>query len=226
MKTGEIFETQDGSHSIHSEKFGVSYHSKYGAIQESRHVFLEAGLYAQLEDKEEVAVLEIGFGTGLNALLTYQEAEEKKLRIRYDTFEAYPITLAEAITLNYPSLLGKGVMEEVFNEMHKAAWSTPIRLGDYFTFTKYNELFQRIDYPETFNVIYFDAFAPNAQPELWETELMEKMYNALKPGGMLVTYCAKGAVKRVMKGLGFTVEALKGPPGKREMTRAVKPNEV
>ena len=225
MKTGEIFETQDGSHSIYSEKFGVSYHSKYGAIQESRHVFLEAGLYAQLAGKEEIAVLEIGFGTGLNALLTYQEAEDKELRIRYDTFEAYPITLVEATTLNYPSLLGVDI-EGVFNEMHETAWGISIKLGDYFTFTKYNEMFQRIDYLETFNVIYFDAFAPNAQPELWEAELMGKMYNALKPGGMLVTYCAKGAVKRVMKGIGFVVEALKGPPGKREMTRAVKPIEA
>ena len=225
MKTRDIFETQDGSHSIYSEKFGVSYHSKYGAIQESRHVFLEAGLYAQLADKNKIAVLEIGFGTGLNALLTYQEAEKKQLEIRYDTFEAYPITPAEATTLNYPSLLGDNI-KNVFNEMHEGEWGTSIRLGDHFTFTKYNEMFQRIDYAETFNVIYFDAFAPNAQPELWEAELMGKMYNALKPGGMLVTYCAKGAVKRVMKGLGFTVEALKGPPGKREMTRAVKPNEV
>jgi len=221
MGRGEIFETQDGSHSIHSDTYGVSYHSKYGAIQESRHVFLKSGLHYRCIGKEEVSVLEIGFGTGLNAILTLLEAENKSLKIRYEAIEAYPITAEQARTLNYPKFLGEQA-QSYFTSLHEMKWGQVQQISPYFTFQKHHQLFQDIDYQEAFDLIYFDAFAPNAQPELWEEPVLGKMYDALKQDGVLVTYCAKGVVKRTLKGLGFKVESIKGPPGKREMTRAIK----
>lgn len=221
MKDSAIFETQDGSHSIFSDTFGVSYHSKYGAIQESMHVFIHAGLLHVLARKNEIAVLDIGFGTGLNALLTYAETIKRPFQVHYEAIEAYPISADEAARLNYPQILGEA-FNDVFDQLHQLDWGVKHNLSPNFSFQKNQILFQDIQYDQVFDVIYFDAFAPNAQPELWEEEVLGRMYNALKPEGILVTYCAKGAVKRVLKGLGFTVEALQGPPGKREMTRAVK----
>ena len=221
MKDRAIFETQDGSHSIFSDTFGVSYHSKYGAIQESMHVFIHAGLLHALERKSEIAILDIGFGTGLNALLTYAETIKRGFKAHYEAIEAYPISAKEVNQLNYPQLLDE-TLADVFDQLHKLDWGVKHHLSPGFSFQKNQILFQEIQYDQAFDVIYFDAFAPNAQPELWEEDVLGRMYDALKPEGVLVTYCAKGAVKRVLKGLGFTVEALQGPPGKREMTRAVK----
>ncbi|MEL7020202.1 MAG: tRNA (5-methylaminomethyl-2-thiouridine)(34)-methyltransferase MnmD [Bacteroidota bacterium] len=219
----KIFATQDGSHSIYSEQFGVSYHSKYGAIQETQHVFINAGLRLKAVVQQHIAVLDIGFGTGLNALMTLLEAQKRNLRIEYVAYEAYPIQDEQAHTLNYPHVLGlEQVQATAFRQMHDATWGVAHQLTDSFVFTKHLATFDQVDDRERFDVVYFDAFAPNSQPELWETPIMERMYNALKPDGALVTYCAKGAVKRTMKALGFTVERLQGPPGKREMTRAIK----
>lgn len=218
-----IFETQDGSHSIFSEKYGVSYHSKYGAVQETQHVFIEAALRPKAILQKDIAILEIGFGTGLNAFMTYLEAKKFLLNVNYTAIEAYPISIEEAKTLNYPSILRKENEAPFFLKMHQSEWNVSVQMNEFFSLEKRKQLFQEIDYQDLFDLIYFDAFAPNAQPELWETELMTQMYDALKPGGVLVTYCAKGAVKRVMKGVGFEVIAMKGPPGKREMTKATKP---
>ncbi|MCO6479240.1 MAG: tRNA (5-methylaminomethyl-2-thiouridine)(34)-methyltransferase MnmD [Phaeodactylibacter sp.] len=223
MSKGRIFETQDGSHSIFSETFGVSYHSKYGAIQESTHVFIQSGLYYRMAGASQLSVLEIGFGTGLNALLTLLEANKRQLPIYYEAVEAYPITLEEARQLNYPEILGKPAAVEEFLQLHEAAWEETFPFTPYFSFCKRRSRFEEVQYKNAFDVIYFDAFAPNAQPELWEEDILRKMYDALRPNGVLTTYCAKGVVKRRLKSLGFTVEALKGPPGKREMTRAVRP---
>jgi tRNA U34 5-methylaminomethyl-2-thiouridine-forming methyltransferase MnmC len=221
MKDRAIFETQDGSHSLFSDTFGVSYHSKYGAIQESMHVFIHAGLLHVLEKKSELAILDIGFGTGLNALLTYAETIKRPFQAHYEAIEAYPLSITEAAQLNYPHILGE-TFRGPFDKLHQLDWGVKHRLSTGFSFQKNKILFQDIEYDQLFDVIYFDAFAPNAQPELWEEDVLERMYNALKPEGVLVTYCAKGAVKRILKKLGFRVEALQGPPGKREMTRAVK----
>ncbi|MFN7117192.1 MAG: tRNA (5-methylaminomethyl-2-thiouridine)(34)-methyltransferase MnmD [Saprospiraceae bacterium] len=223
MEPDEIFETQDGSHSIQSKRFGVSYHSKYGAIQESRHVFIEAGLYYKALQQKDIAILELGFGTGLNTLLTYQEAERHGWTIFYETIEAYPITLAQANQLNYPALLGATSLQAVFQTLHTSTWSEKHIISPHFTFQKQKKAFQDIDYQAQFDLIYFDAFAPGAQPELWEVPLLQKLYNALRLNGILVTYCAKGSVKRNFREVGFKVEALPGPPGKREMTRCIKP---
>jgi len=223
MSKSNIFETQDGSHSIFSEEFGVSYHSKYGAVQETRHVFIDAALRFKAVIQRKISILEIGLGTGLNALMTYLEAKKRNLEISYIAYEAFPISLEAAQQLNFNEILQ--VEEEdafVLQELHGADWETEYKINEDFQFLKHQQTFDQVHYQDTFDIIYFDAFAPNAQPELWELPIMEKMFAALKQNGILVTYCAKGEVKRTMKKAGFTVERLKGPPGKREMTRAVK----
>lgn len=218
----EIFETQDGSHSILSTEYGVSYHSRYGAVQESRHVFMEAGLFQKSLEQKELAILEFGFGSGLNALLTMLEAERHQLHIYYETIEAYPISIDQARQLNYPTLLGAPHLQEKFLQMHECTPSIDQQLTPNFTFHKNLNRFEAINYPSTFDLVYFDAFAPSAQPDLWKENILAKTYQALKSQGIFVTYCAKGEVKRTLKNIGFQVEALPGPPGKREMTRGVK----
>lgn len=217
-----IIETQDGSHSIYSPNFGVSYHSKYGAIQESQHVFIEAGLFEASLTNKTVHVLEIGFGSGLNALMTRIEADRRQLTIDYTTVEKFPVPVPEAIQLNYPETLQESSYRSDFERMHQMDWGVKEEFEKNFHFTKLQQSFESLQFESQFDLIYFDAFAPSAQPELWETEVLGIMYQALREQGILVTYCAKGAVKRSLKSLGFTVEALQGPPGKREMTRAKK----
>lgn len=217
-----IFETQDGSHSLFSEQHGVSYHSKYGAIQESQHVFIESGLYYKMTGNKSLSVLEIGLGTGLNAFMTLLEAEKHQIKIDYTAAEAYPVSREEALQLNYPDLLESKDWANQFMSIHECDWGESHQLSPNFSFTKLLTRFEELNFTETFDVIYFDAFAPTAQPELWETPVMAIMYRSLKPGGVMTTYCAKGAVKRTLKALGFEIEALPGPPGKREMTRAIK----
>jgi len=215
-----IFVTQDGSHSILSEKYGVTYHSKYGAIQETQHVFIEAALNFKTATQKELNVLDIGLGSGLNAYMTFLEAEKQDLQIDYTGIEAFPIDMEQAKTLNYATELQQSA--DSFLQFHNCEWNTPIEMSSGFRFTKLLQSFQDIDFENEFDLIYFDAFAPSAQPELWEIPLLQKMYKALKINGIMTTYCAKGVVKRNLKSIGFEVEGIPGPPGKREMTRAVK----
>ena len=217
-----IIETQDGSHSIYSPSFGVSYHSKYGAIQESQHVFIEAGLLEVSLSKKDIHILDIGFGTGLNALMTQIEADRRQLNIVYTAVENYPVPVPEAMQLNYPETLQETSYRTDFEKMHQLEWGVKEEFKSNFTFIKLQQTFQSLQFEEQFDLIYFDAFAPSAQPELWETDVLGIMYRALRNDGILVTYCSKGDVKRSLKSLGFTVESLQGPPGKREMTRAKK----
>ncbi len=217
-----LFETEDGSHSLFSEQYGVSYHSKYGAIQETQHVFINAALRFKAVIQKEISILEIGFGTGLNAYMTLLEATKRDLAIQYTAIEAYPISLQQATALNYPTLLNDEVSSSHFLQMHSADWAKSVPITEQFQFIKQQIKFEAIDFENQFDIIYFDAFAPNSQPELWEADLLGIMYKALKKDGVLVTYCAKGVVKRTLKAVGFQIEALKGPPGKREMTRAIK----
>ncbi|MBR9921128.1 MAG: tRNA (5-methylaminomethyl-2-thiouridine)(34)-methyltransferase MnmD [Bacteroidetes bacterium] len=214
--------TTDGSHTLESERYGVSYHSKYGSIQESRHVFLKAALHFAGMGKDHVHVLEAGFGTGLNAFLTYLDSKEFQRPISYTALEAFPVDMDTAAKLNFTEVLGLPEESSAFQRMHTCSWEQPVSFGNTFQLTKRQMQFQEADFKEVFDVVYFDAFAPGAQPELWGPEVLGNMYRALKPGGVLTTYCAKGVVKRQLKALGFTIEALPGPPGKREMTRAVK----
>lgn len=222
MDHTSLIETQDGSHSVLSHRFGVTYHSKYGAIQESRHVFIEAGLFPKLILQRELAVLELGFGTGLNALLTLLEAERLERHIFYQTIEAFPLSQEQAAQLNYPEQLELPASRPWLTEMHAAPSDELLRPTSHFQFRKTIGRFEELDLQNAFDVAYFDAFAPETQPELWTEEVLGRVYRALRPQGILVTYCAKGAVKRTLKSLGFQIERIPGPPGKREMTRAVK----
>lgn len=207
--------TQDGSHTLLSEKFGVHYHSLFGAIQESEHVFIRNGLLA-LKEKPEIKILEMGFGTGLNAWLTWLKTTEQP--VFYTTFETNPITEAEARNLNYPALTG----ERNFICLHQVDWNSWEKLSHNFHLRKINQPIETSKLPPGFDLIYHDAFDPVVQPELWNLDLLRNYYDALNPGGILVTYCAKGNVKRALREAGFVVERLKGPPGKRHMLRARK----
>jgi tRNA U34 5-methylaminomethyl-2-thiouridine-forming methyltransferase MnmC len=216
----EIIQTHDGSTTIHIEEWDECYHSKFGAIQEAQHVFIKNGLI--LFEKKNVSILEIGFGTGLNAFITFLESQKLSQTIDYVGVEAYPISPEEVLLMNYVPALKAENESTIFEKMHQSSWEEQIILRNDFVFTKRNQFFQDIDDLEKFDLIYFDAFGYRVQPELWSTAIFQKMYAALKPNGILVTYAARGVIKRSMIAVGFTVEKLAGPPGKREMFRARK----
>ena len=218
-----IFETQDGSSSVMSKEFGVPYHSKYGAIQETRHVFIESGLLERGVYGSTLSVLEFGFGTGLNALMTFLAAKQRSITIEYTTVEAYPLALQQVQMLNYIEQLQVPDAHSFFEELHQCAWGKLHQLNEYFSFIKHQTLFEDLILPtNTFDVVYFDAFAPSAQPHLWEKPILQKVFDAMSNQSVFTTYCAKGIVKRNLKDIGLLVESLPGPPGKREMTRARK----
>lgn len=219
MQARKILLTGDGSHSIFSAS-GILYHSRHGAVEESRHVFIEAALKYRLADKSHLRILEIGFGTGLNAFLTYLETLSHPCQIQYHTYELYPLSLEEICQLNYPTVIEVPQEQRVFEQLHSSDWERAISISPQFSLQKFQESFISINAVGQYDLIYFDPFAPNDQPEFWEEAFLLKMRNALKPGGVLTTYCAKGVVKRTLRKVGFTVENLPGPPGKREMTRA------
>lgn len=215
--------TGDGSSTLKSNQFEALYHSKHGAIQESQVVFIAAGLQYQLTQKNHLEVLEMGFGTGLNALLTYLEVKDRPVSVRYTGVEAYPIPQAMAESLNYvEQLQGTPEDQAVFLQLH-AADATYLELSDPFAFRKLIQPFEAIEAEAAYDLLYYDAFAPAVQPQLWDAAAFQRAFRALRPGGVLTTYCAKGVVKRTLKACGFEIEALPGPIGKREITRAIKP---
>lgn len=215
--------TEDGSHTLELLGMEEHYHSTFGAVQESMHVFIYNGFYSLSGGKEVVNILEIGFGTGLNALLTLIESQKTNLRVYYLTLEPFPLQREEYEALNYPNLLPEPGLHEGFRKFHESEWSKDIELLPGFVFRKEKTVLEAASLPGNFfDLVYFDAFGPDTQPELWTQPLFEKVSGSMKPGGILTTYCAKGRVRRAMKASGFTVEKLPGPPGKREMTRAVK----
>ena len=216
----KIIKTLDGSTTIHLEEWDECYHSKHGAIQEAKHVFIKNGF--SLFENNPVSILEIGFGTGLNAFITFLEATQKQQSINYVGVEAYPVDANEVLAMNYVSELKADYYQNVFAKMHECEWNQKVEISPDFSLTKRKQFFDEIDDFEIFDLIYFDAFGYRMQPELWSTEIFQKMYNSLKPNGVLVTYAARGVVKRSMIEVGFTVEKLAGPPGKREMFRAFK----
>lgn len=218
--THELIKTSDGSTSLYIPELEETYHSVHGALQETQHVFIKNGL--QLFHNQSISILEIGFGTGLNALATYKEHESLQLNIRYETVEAYPLSWDEASQMNFPQMLNVPALVPVFEQMHRCEWNKLITLLPSFSFKKRLQRFETINDTDTFNLIYFDAFGAQVQPELWQEAIFQQMYTALKTGGYLVTYAAKGSVRRAMQACGFTVERLPGPPMKREMLRAHK----
>lgn len=217
----EVITTADGSKTIQIKDWNEQYHSKHGAIQEAYHVFIKHGL--SLFSNRDLAILEIGFGTGLNALITLIEASKSNLNVLYKGVEAYPISSEELLQLNYLSELKADDFEEHFNLMHTSPWETKISITDSFSLFKEKSDFKEIKDSNCIDLIYFDAFGARVQPELWTELIFNIMFKTLKSKGVLVTYAAKGSVRRAMQAVGFEVERLPGPPGKREMLRATKP---
>jgi len=216
----EIIRTSDGSTTIHIKDWDECYHSKHGAIQEAKHVFIKNGL--ALFPNQKVSILEIGFGTGLNSFITYLEAKDLNQIIDYVGVEAYPISKEELQSMNYLDELNALESKVIFDKMHSIDWEDKHDLSENFALTKRKQFFEEIDDVEKFDLIYFDAFGYRVQPELWSVSVFERMYRALKPNSVLVTYAARGVIKRNMIEVGFTVEKLAGPPGKREMFRVRK----
>ena len=216
----EIIQTLDGSTTIQIKEWDECYHSKHGAIQEAQHVFIKNGL--SLFQNKQISILEIGFGTGLNAFITFLEGKKMNQSIDYVGVEAYPIAADELAAMNYVEELNATDDKDVFEKMHQCNWGDKEIFGNDFSLTKRKQLFEEIDDVERFDLIYFDAFGYRVQPDLWSTAIFKKMFDALKDNGVLVTYAARGVVKRSMIEVGFTVEKLAGPPGKREMFRARK----
>lgn len=216
----EIIITSDGSTTIHLPDWNEQYHSKHGAIQEAYHVFIKSGL-DQL-DTDEISILEIGFGTGLNAFITFLESQNRNLKIDYVGVEAYPVASDEVEKLNYVTELKAESFSDTFQKMHNTPWEEKEQISDRFHLTKRKQFFEDIEDQDAFDLIYFDAFGASNQPELWTEPIFQKMYEALKEDGILTTYAAKGSVRRAMIAVGFEVERLPGPPGKREMLRAKK----
>lgn len=222
----EIIKTADGSATIFLPEWNEHYHSKHGAVQEALHVFIKSGLdyYTEKNSAGKVSILEIGFGTGLNALVTFLDARTKNLEIDYTGVEAYPVPSEELEHLNYATCFKEEELaRETFSKIHEKLWTEKGEVSEGFQLTKQEKFFKDINDSEAFDLIYFDAFGPRVQPELWTEEIFKKMFKALRSQGILVTYSAKGDVRRAMQAVGFEVERIPGPPGKREMLRALKP---
>ena len=216
----EIIITNDGSTTIRIPDWDENYHSTHGAIQEAKHVFIKNGLDL-FQNQDTLSILEIGFGTGLNAFITFLETLNKE-NVNYIGVEAYPISDEEITQMNYVAELQAFQYQAIFDNMHSCDWESKQMITENFTLTKRKQFFQDIEYKNQFNLIYFDAFGFSLQPELWGEVIFKKMYDALIPEGTLVTYACRSSIKNAMQSVGFSIEKLPGAPGKREMLRATK----
>jgi tRNA U34 5-methylaminomethyl-2-thiouridine-forming methyltransferase MnmC len=215
--------TSDGSHTIAIPEHNITYHSHHGAIQESMHVFIQAGLaplWQSVPGHTVIRILEIGFGTGLNALLTLREAESRQHKVQYTTLEKYLLTQTEVQQLNHGALLD---MQDPFLRLHSADWEKEITINPFFTLQKIQCALPAPITTAPVHCIFFDAFAPDIQPELWSQSFFEQLFRLLLPGGSLVTYSSKSSVRKALSAAGFTLEKIPGPYGKREMVRAYRP---
>jgi len=229
----QLIFTKDGSHSLWMPALDETYHSRHGAIQESKHIFIQHGLLHWLNNQapSSVNLLEVGLGTGLNVLLTHLALLTKPVHTTYTGLEPYPIPWQYIRRFNYAAQLAqqkncpityKG-LQATFEKLHQGAATSFCKLSDYFLLKKSNRSLQDFSAPpNTFDIVYFDAFSPNKQPAMWSVDLLQKVYHMMKHHGIMVTYCAQGKLKRDLKRLGMHVESLPGPPGKKEMTRARK----
>lgn len=232
MLSRKIIPTEDGSSTIYIPEWNESYHSKHGAIQEAYHVFIQNGLNG-FSNNSEISILEIGFGTGLNSLITLNESLTRNLKIQYTGIEKYPVSEQEAQSLHYAKSLkefnpkikrGFEELEEDYSKLMKAPWEEFSGIHADFQLRKIQADFLDFNYPEEeFDLVYFDAFGARVQPELWTEELLGKIYASMKKGGLFTTYSAKGSVRRALMAVGMEVEKRPGPPGKREMLVARKP---
>lgn len=217
-----LVKTRDGSFTLHHPLIGATYHSTHGAVQESMHVFIEQGLFFVAERQKQIKILEMGFGSGLNALLSRLTTESRlpEHQLFYEGIEAYPLALETIAAYPLPPELS--VWQTAFMELHQSPWGQAFSWGKQMLVKKHCCQWQAFWASYTFDLIYYDAFAPSAQPELWDAASVQKLHALTHPGSVVVTYCAQGAFKRLLKAAGFQVEALPGAPGKREMTRAVR----
>ena len=222
-----VITTSDGSKTIQIEDWDEQYHSIHGAIQESQHVYVNTVLhhFLKLYNPKELRILEIGFGTGLNAFLTALESGQQGVEIHYEGVEAYPVKAEELSQLNYASRIAAN-QQHLFDSLHELSWEKLHPITSNFSLRKRQQFFSELSDKNSFDLIYFDAFGARVQPELWTESIFKSMFSALKNKGVLVTYSAKGSVRRAMQTAGFLVERLEGPPGKREMLRATKPSKI
>ena len=224
MKKRQLLLTEDGSHTLFIPELNETYHSTHGAIQESNHVFIKEGLKYYLSDKsvDELWIFEVGFGTGLNALLTAIFAEQNNTNIIYDAIEAFPLEATELKDLNYTYQIKSQSAAIIFSKMHTTKWNELMPISNNFKIKKIHRQIQDYHLSGRYDICYFDAFAPSKQPEMWEKSTLEKIYHSLKTDGIFVTYSAQGQLKRNLKAIGFEVHTIEGPPGKYEMVRGIK----
>jgi tRNA U34 5-methylaminomethyl-2-thiouridine-forming methyltransferase MnmC len=218
----QIITTSDGSHSLLNTTLNETYHSVHGALRESEYVFIKNGLayFSTVSNADPIRILEVGFGTGLNALLALQWGLESKRNIWYETLEPFPLAPEIWQSLNYA---GTPETKKLFLQLHESLWDSEQKILPHFTLIKRNATLQAFGFPRTgYDVIFYDAFAPSKQPEMWDISVLKKVGDAMRAGSVFVTYCAKGQLKRDLKSLGLTVETLPGPPGKKEMVKALK----
>ncbi|MEA3496694.1 MAG: tRNA (5-methylaminomethyl-2-thiouridine)(34)-methyltransferase MnmD [Bacteroidota bacterium] len=225
-KNIQIIKTEDGSHTLYVPELGEHYHSIHGAVQESLHIFINAGLRYLNNNSNKINILEIGFGTGLNALLTFMESEKNNQEINYTSIEAFPLEEEIYQKINYSGLFQDKNISTAFLKMHRVGWNKFENITKKFALKKIHQKIEDVIFPKKeYNLVYFDAFAPNVQPNLWIEDIFIKIAKSMKKNGILTTYSAKGKVKRALKTSGFTVENIPGPPGKREITRAILKNK-
>ncbi|MEI7500181.1 MAG: tRNA (5-methylaminomethyl-2-thiouridine)(34)-methyltransferase MnmD [Bacteroidota bacterium] len=231
MSNLQITKTSDGSDTLFNQDLNQHYHSTYGAVRESQHIFIESGFLHSIEIFNSVSgnktdclnIIEIGFGTGLNALLTQAEAEKHFLKVHYTAIEAFPVCESYWQALNYPQMIGSFDHSKVFTKLHQANWNEAVEISPHFTLHKILctlESYQNTE--DEYDLVYFDAFGPDVQPELWTEEVFIKIYKIMVRDGVFVTYSVKGTVVRALRSAGFTIEKLPGPPGKRHILRAIK----
>lgn len=223
LKMKRIIEkTEDGSHTLYVPELNEHYHSTYGAIQESKHVYINAGFHQCT--KNNINILEIGFGTGLNALLTLMDTNVLKKNVFYQALELYPLDIDEARALNYNERLNAD-NPGLYEKLHESEWEKVNEITPQFTLLKNQFDFSQsvnFHFETTFDVVYFDAFAPDIQPEMWTQEVFNRIFTICNPEAIITTYCAKGVVRRSIESAGFLMERLPGPPGKREILRGRK----
>ena len=215
--------TEDGSHTLFSSDVDECYHSQHGAIQESEHIFIKTG-WEQCP-KEEINILEIGFGTGLNAFLTLLKAEKENKKVHYTALEYYPVENELVEKLNYFEFLAEERKPD-FLKLHATLWNTQEKITSYFTLEKIRADFTEYEPSDSYDLFYFDAFSPEKQPEMWEQKRFETLYAHANSDAVIVTYCSKGVVRRAMQVAGFKVERLPGPPGKREILRGTASSKL
>lgn len=221
----EIIETRDGSSSLFVPEINETYHSTHGAIAEAKYVFIKQGIehYLGINTPKSINILEVGFGTGLNALLTASFIDKISTKINYHTLETTPLSKELIEKLNYTELLTDFNSKELLVALHKAEWEALVEISSNFNIKKINQPLTAFKSETMFDLVFFDAFAPSKQPEMWEGHIFDQLIKMMNQRSFLVTYCAQGQFKRNLKSAGFEVESLPGPPPKKEMVRAFRP---